>query len=334
MLTVSGAGAMVPPSPTESENTNLNRDGVLKEGVLEKESNGLVSWKRKFCVLTRDSLVIYKKGTRKDDNDSEKNILYRVSLEDITSISNIEKGRNHIHFAVATKDAGCMDLRVGINQRDWITQIQLAVSARRSRNSFMNELKRKTSQVTHKYRKHGCKRLSFHKDPEYGDGIGITIRNEDDVIVVARIFNDGPAYKTGTLRLGDQIIEVNGQQVGGKHAEGVASIIKAVPDHVILYVKPGSVDRGTNTSAADFAMNRYYQNSGLNDRMGHGNLDVEVPIRPRSMGDILDIDDDIGAVPIYSLHDARRSRKESKKRGRHKKDKETIKQNRMSLPML
>ena len=63
-----------------------------------------------------------------------------------------------------------MDLRVGINQRDWITQIQLAVSARRSRNSFMSELKRKTSQVTHKYRKHGCKRLSFHKDPEYGDG--------------------------------------------------------------------------------------------------------------------------------------------------------------------
>ena len=77
MLTVSGAGAMVPPPPAESENTNLNRDGVLKEGVLEKESNGIVSWKRKFCVLTRDTLVIYKKGSRQEDCESNKNILYR-----------------------------------------------------------------------------------------------------------------------------------------------------------------------------------------------------------------------------------------------------------------
>ena len=54
------------------------------------------------------------------------------------------------------------------------------------------------------------------------------------------------------------------------------------------------------------------------------------------MGDILDLDDDIGAVPIYSLRDARRmkGRKESKKRGRHKKDKDAVKQNRMSLPMM
>ena len=45
------------------------------------------------------------------------------------------------------------------------------------------------------------------------------------------------------VNLGDQIVEVNGQQVGGKHAESVAEIIKAVPEHVILYVKPCSVDR-------------------------------------------------------------------------------------------
>lgn len=99
--------------------------------------------------------------------------IYRISLEDVTSISNIAKGKSHIHFTIQTKDndTGSLDLRVSINQRDWLTQIQLAVSERKNRNTFMSELKRKTSQVTHKYRKHGCKRLSFHKDSEYGDGM-------------------------------------------------------------------------------------------------------------------------------------------------------------------
>ena len=33
-------------------------------------------------------------------------------------------------------------------------------------------------------------------------GIGITIRNEADSIVIARVFADGPASKKGTLRPG------------------------------------------------------------------------------------------------------------------------------------
>ncbi len=144
----------------------------------------MTNWeKESFIRATYNEKKNNKKQTNKQTKTTRQNVsftiaclhclfttYYRVLLEDITSISNIEKGRNHIHFTISTKEAGTVDLRVGMSQRDWITQIQLAVSARRSRSSFMNELKRKTSQVTHKYRKHGCKRLSFHKDAEYGDG--------------------------------------------------------------------------------------------------------------------------------------------------------------------
>ena len=151
---------------------------ILKEGILDKESHGVVyTWRSRFCVLTKDTLTIFRSDPRRDASRGrvptewaeKRNVMYRLPLDEISSMSNIDKGRRHIHFTICTKQ-GVFDLRVSFGQRDWLTQIQLAVADRRSRHDFMKELKTRTSVVANKYRKHNHRRLSFTKYDEYGDG--------------------------------------------------------------------------------------------------------------------------------------------------------------------
>ncbi|XP_041482160.1 uncharacterized protein LOC121429251 isoform X1 [Lytechinus variegatus] len=214
------------------------KDAVLKEGTIDKESSSLFyPWRPKFCVLTPENLTIFRwHSKKKSSQERVRNILYRMPLDDVTAIANIAKGKKHIHFTMVTKD-GTLDLRVGLNNREWLTQIQMAVLARKNRRDFVKELKTRSSVVANKFKRKALRRRSFTKDPEYGDGIGITIKNEGETIVVARLFSDGPAAKKGTLKIGDEIIEVNGRDVHGHHAEKVASIIKSQTDKVILMIK-------------------------------------------------------------------------------------------------
>ncbi|XP_072175410.1 uncharacterized protein [Diadema setosum] len=220
---------------------SAEKDTVLKEGTIDKESSSLFyPWRPKFCVLTPENLTIFRwHSKKKASQEKVRNILYRMPLDDVTAIANIAKGKRHIHFTMVTKD-GTLDLRVGLNHREWLTQIQMAVLARKNRRDFVKELKSRSSVVANKFRRKTMRRRSFNKDPEYGDGIGITIKNEGECILVARIFSDGPAAKKGTLKVGDEIVEVNGRDVHGHHAEKVASIIKAQSDKVVLMIKASS----------------------------------------------------------------------------------------------
>ncbi|XP_038051958.1 uncharacterized protein LOC119724808 [Patiria miniata] len=317
---------------------------IIKEGILDKESHGVIySWRSRFGVLTQETLTIFRSDPRrKGRNDGEgverkrrvsasseraerKNVLYRLPLEEISSMSNIDKGRRHIHFTICTKQ-GVFDLRVIFGQRDWLTQIQLAVADRRSRNDFMRELKTRTSVVANKYRKHSHRRLSFTKEEDYGDGIGITIRNEAESIVIARIFADGPAAKKGTLRPGNRYYRGDGKLVRGFNAERVAGLIKGLPDHVVLTVKPTWVDRGTNTSAADFALSRPLCSRPNNLRgraRPHSLADVAVATDPEVPGATNVVNDVSSTSPI--------DRKKFSRRPLKNKNKETT-DNRLSLP--
>ena len=56
-------------------------------------------------------------------------------------------------------------------------------------------------------------------------GIGVEIQQIDDTISISRIFNNTPAYKSG-LKAGDQIIKVDDEDIMGKTASEVSSMIK------------------------------------------------------------------------------------------------------------
>ncbi|XP_071804576.1 uncharacterized protein [Asterias amurensis] len=307
---------------------------VLKEGVLDKESHGVIyTWRSRFCVLTNDTLTIFRADPRRDasrgrvttERSEKRNTMYRLPLDEISSMSNIDKGRKHIHFTICTKQ-GVFDLRASFGQRDWLTQIQLAVAERKSRHDFMKELKTRTSVVANKYRKHNHRRLSFTKDPDYGDGIGITIRNEAESIVIARVFSDGPASKKGTLRPGDEIIEVDGKTVRGYNAERVASMIKEIADQVKLTVKPTWFDRGTNTSAADFALSRPLCTRPNNLRgraRPHSLADVAVSTDPEMQGAATVVND------VTASMDRKKYRRIPPANNRNR---QTSADNRLSLP--
>ncbi|XP_022088883.1 uncharacterized protein LOC110978296 [Acanthaster planci] len=343
VLPAVGSGVVKEGDHTLTRSPSDSGTKILKEGIVDKESHGIIySWRSRFCILTQDSLTIFRSDPRRkgggvaeedkrrrassiSERAEKKNILYRLPLEEISSMSNIDKGRRHIHFTICTKQ-GVFALRVNLGQRDWLTQIQLAVADRRSRNDFMRELKTRTSVVANKYRKHNHRRLSFSKEEDYGDGIGITIRNEADSIVIARIFADGPAAKKGTLRPGDEIVEVDGKPVRGYNAERVAGLIKGMPGHVVLTVKPTWVDRGTNTSAADFALSRplYPKPNNLRGRARpHSLADVAVSTDPEVPSATNVVNDVSSMSPI--------DRKKFTRCPVKNKNKETS-ENRLSLP--
>ena len=56
-------------------------------------------------------------------------------------------------------------------------------------------------------------------------GIGVEITQVDDTISISRIFDNTPASKSG-LKVGDQILKVDDEDINGKTASEIASIIK------------------------------------------------------------------------------------------------------------
>ncbi|XP_071855021.1 uncharacterized protein [Apostichopus japonicus] len=224
-----------------SENAKSDSDAtIIKEGYMDKESSSkLFQWRPKYCILSSEYLTIYRWHSKKTSGSHEKlkNILFRFPLDDVTAMSNIMKRRRYVFFTICTKE-GSLDLRVTTDDRDWLSKIQIAVLERKSRIEFVRELKSRTNLFASRKRRNNVRRRSFKKDPKYGDGIGITIKNEGECVIIARVFEESPAAKKGTVNVGDEIISVDGIDVYGKHAEDVAELIKSRSNLVVLTVKP------------------------------------------------------------------------------------------------
>ncbi len=65
-------------------------------------------------------------------------------------------------------------------------------------------------------------------------GIGSVMKNIDSVITVVELYKDSPSYKAG-LRIGDQILEVEGKSTKGKSSKEVASIVRGAPGTDIVF---------------------------------------------------------------------------------------------------
>ncbi|XP_026480446.1 MAGUK p55 subfamily member 5-like isoform X2 [Ctenocephalides felis] len=70
--------------------------------------------------------------------------------------------------------------------------------------------------------------------------LGATIRNEGESVVVGRVVRGGAAEKTGLLREGDELLEVNGLPLRGKSVNDVCAALAGMTGTLTLLVAPRS----------------------------------------------------------------------------------------------
>ncbi|KAF4528244.1 hypothetical protein B566_EDAN014402 [Ephemera danica] len=73
--------------------------------------------------------------------------------------------------------------------------------------------------------------------------LGATVRNEDDAVVIGRIVKGGAAEKSGLLREGDEVLEVNGVEMRGKSVNEVCDILAGMTGTLTFLIIPNTEPR-------------------------------------------------------------------------------------------
>ncbi|XP_037931814.1 transcription initiation factor TFIID subunit 1-like [Teleopsis dalmanni] len=68
--------------------------------------------------------------------------------------------------------------------------------------------------------------------------LGATVRNEGEAVVIGRIVRGGAAEKSGLLHEGDEILEVNGQELRGKTVNEVCALLGAMQGTLTFLIVP------------------------------------------------------------------------------------------------
>ncbi|XP_054882623.1 pleckstrin homology-like domain family A member 2 [Poeciliopsis prolifica] len=93
---------------------------ILKEGDLEKRSDSFLQfWKKKTCVLTRDSLNIYA--------DVKRSKVKELKLQSIKKVDCVERTDKFMYFTIVTKDKREIDFRYPAEQAGWHAEITMAL---------------------------------------------------------------------------------------------------------------------------------------------------------------------------------------------------------------
>lgn len=102
---------------------------IIKEGELEKRSDSLLQfWKKKTCVLTKDSLNIYA-DTQKRSKVKE------LKLQSIKKLDCVERTCKFIYFTIVTKDDKEIDFRCSVEPKCWNHEITLALIDYQNKNA-------------------------------------------------------------------------------------------------------------------------------------------------------------------------------------------------------
>jgi carboxyl-terminal processing protease len=143
-------------------------------------------------------------------------------------------------------------------------------------------------------------------------GIGSIMRNIDSTITVVEMYENSPSYKAG-IRIGDQILEVNGKETKGKSSKDVANIVRGTPGTDIVFTvksfgdnknKKITIKRGeinipnvpyfgkVNDSIGYIHLSTFTQNAGANVRKALSSLKDSFGIK----GVILDLRNNGGGL--------------------------------------
>ncbi|XP_017030185.1 protein PALS1 isoform X7 [Drosophila kikkawai] len=74
--------------------------------------------------------------------------------------------------------------------------------------------------------------------------LGATVRNEGEAVVIGRIVRGGAAEKSGLLHEGDEILEVNGQELRGKTVNEVCALLGAMQGTLTFLIVPAGCPPG------------------------------------------------------------------------------------------
>lgn len=169
---------------------------ILKEGFLEKKSNVLKQWRKRYFKLNGEVLCFFKK---EDHNTTQP--MGRIFVADILAVGKyVSKAKSKDHcFSIDTKSGKkhIMNSETAEERDAWILIVNFA------KDDFLkaeeeDPVRRRSVRLNG-----DLKRIKLFKDPT--KGIGVRIKSVNGCVFVTRIVEDGPVAETGVLRPGELI---------------------------------------------------------------------------------------------------------------------------------
>ncbi|NP_001006011.1 pleckstrin homology-like domain family A member 1 [Danio rerio] len=115
--------------------------GVLKEGALEKRSDGLLQlWKKKRCVLTEDGLVLHPhKHHHQHQHQQQHDTGCKVKelhFANMKTVDCVERKGKYVYFTVVMSEGREIDFRC-LQDEGWNAEITLRMVQYKNRQAIL-----------------------------------------------------------------------------------------------------------------------------------------------------------------------------------------------------